>query len=165
MSSDAKFTKQDTPELSDRDASTAKWYRSIVASCNYICMWTRPDIAYAVSKLAKYMANPGKKHVEMLKRLLRYLKGTVSHGLVYDFSAQPPLAKVYGYYDASHADDLDTRRSTMGFLFFYEGCVIAWSSKLHTYATTSTNHSEYCASAKCARMARYLEKNFKRLLK
>ena len=71
-----------------------------------------------------------------------------------------PRAGVYGYYDASHADDIDTKRSTIGYLFFFEGCVLVWSSKLHTYITTSTNHSEYCAAAKAARMAKFLETIF-----
>ena len=48
----------------------------------------------------------------------------------------------------------------MAYLFFYEGCVISWHSKLHSYVTTSTNHSEYCAAAKAAAEAKFLEKLF-----
>ena len=67
---------------------------------------------------------------------------------------------VYGYFDSAHADDVDTCRSTMAYLFFYEGCLISWHSKLHTYVTTSTNHSEYVASAKAAREACWYTKVF-----
>ena len=104
------------------------------------------------------MQNPGPKHVQALKRALRYLKKTTDKGLVYDFSKYPPRKGIYGYYDASYADDVDTRRSTLAYVFFYEGCPISWNSKLHSYVTTSTNHSEYCAAAKAAKEAKFIEK-------
>ena len=71
-----------------------------------------------------------------------------------------PRSGVYAYFDAAFADDVDTRRSTMAYLFFYEGCLLSWHSKLHTMVTLSTNHSEYVASAKCAREAIWWEKIF-----
>ena len=107
------------------------------------------------------MQNPGEVHVQSLKRVLRYLKGTYSRGLIYDFSKKPARQGVYGFYDASHADDVDTRRSTMSYVFFYSGCLISWRSKLHSYVTLSTNNSEYCASAKAAREAKWLWKIFR----
>ena len=97
------------------------------------------------------MQNPGRIHIELLKRAIRYLKGTTDRGLLYCFTVTPSRNGVYGYYDAAHADDIDTRRSTMAYVFFFSGAVISWQSKLHTYVTTSTNHSEYCAAAKAAR--------------
>ena len=103
---------------------------------------------------------PGPKHVAALKRLLRYLAGTADAHLVYDFSSAPTLKGVYGYYDPSHADDVDTMRSTMASIFFFEGCPIYWTSKTNTYVTTSTNHSEYCASARAAKIAVWFHKTF-----
>jgi hypothetical protein len=157
------FTKEDCPtdEKERRlQATQAKWYITTLASCIYFSTWTRPDIAYAVSKLCKFMHNPGPKHVQALKRLLRYLKKTVKLGLVYSFTDTPAKTGVYGYYDASHADDVDTRRSTLAYVVYMSGCLISWHTKLHTYVTTSTNHSEYCAAAKAAREAKWLEKLF-----
>jgi hypothetical protein len=104
------------------------------------------------------MHNPGKIHITALKRVLRYLNGTSDYGLVYNFSVEPKKKGIYGYYDAAHADCPDTFRSTLAYVFFVEGCPISWHSKLHSYITTSTNHSEYCAAAKAAREAKYLEK-------
>jgi hypothetical protein len=106
------------------------------------------------------MHNPGTTHITGLKRLLRYARATADHGLKYDFSptAQATLKpNIYGYYDASHADCPDTMRSTMAYVFFFAGCPISWQSKLHTFVTTSTNHSEYCAASKAAREAKWLE--------
>ena len=67
---------------------------------------------------------------------------------------------LYGYYDAAHADCPDTMKSTLAYVFFFEGCPVSWHSKLHTYVTTSTNHSEYCAAAKAAKEAKWWEKFF-----
>jgi hypothetical protein len=155
------FTKADCPKEGEPKIEDSKWYRSILATLIYLVLWTRVDLAFIVSKLCKFMQNPGELHVQFLKRVLRYLKGTYSRGLIYDFSNKPARQGVYGFYDASHADDVDTRRSTMSYVFFYSGCLISWRSKLHSYVTLSTNNSEYCASAKAAREAKWLWKIFR----
>ena len=49
-------------------------------------------------------------------------------------------------------------KSTLAYVFFFEGCPVSWHSKLHTYVTTSANHSEYCAAAKAAKEAKWWEK-------
>ena len=157
------FTKGDCPadeKARRQQAPQAKWYISTLASCIYFATWTRPDISFAISKLCKFMHNPGPKHLQALKRLLRYMKKTADLGLVYAFTNTPAKTGVYGYYDASHADDIDTRRSTLAYVYYMSGCLISWHTKLHTYVTTSTNHSEYCAAAKAAREAKWLEKLF-----
>jgi transposase InsO family protein len=154
------FTKEDCPKTAEDIAvmlPKASWYRSGVASSIHLVVWTRAEGAYTVSKLGKYQHNPGEPHIKFLKRWLRYLAGTAKYGLRYDFGGPPPREGVYGYYDAAFADDIDTRRTTMGYVFFFEGCAISWHSKTHTYVTTSTNHSEYCAAAKAAREAKFLE--------
>lgn len=104
------------------------------------------------------MQNPGDKHLDYAKHLLRYLKSTRDFCLEYRFDGGVPREGIYGYYDAAHADDIDTRRSTMACVFFYWGCPISWKSRLHTFVTTSTNHSEYVASAIAAREAKWVEK-------
>ena len=71
VSCSAKFTKADCPTSpTPQTEEQAKWYRSIVASCIFLATWTRPDISFAVSKLCKFMANPGEVHVQAAKRLL-----------------------------------------------------------------------------------------------
>ena len=102
------------------------------------------------------MQAPGEAHVRLIKRGLRYLRGKLDLGLVYDFSRASVRQGLYGFFDASHADDLDTRRSTIAYAFFYSGCAISWKTKLHTFVTTSTNHSELVASAMAAREAKYV---------
>ena len=161
----AKLTRKDCPgaEQAAVMISEQRWYRSTVASLIYFVGWTRPDLALAVSQHCKFMHNPGQAHITSLKRVLRYLKHTANVGLKYDFSPATSASVktgLYGYYDAAHADCPDTMKSTLAYVFFFEGCPVSWHSKLHTYVTTSTNHSEYCAAAKAAKEAKWWEKFF-----
>ena len=138
MTAGAKLTKKDCPgaEQAAVMVNEQRWYRSTVASLIYFVGWTRPDLALVVSQHCKYMHNPGHVHITSLKRVLRYLKQTANYGLKYDFStAAAMVAKVgvYGFYDAAHADCLDTMKSTLAYAFFFENCPISWHSKLHSY--------------------------------
>ena len=156
MASDFKPRKTDCPDPPTATSDQTD-YRSNVASLIYCTTWSLPVIQYSVSKLCKFMANPGEVHIAALKRLLRWvITNASSNHLVYDFSKTPSKTGIYNYYDASHADDPDTLRSTMGYIFFYSGCAISWQSKLHTFITTSTNDSEYCAAAKAGKEAKWL---------
>jgi hypothetical protein len=155
MDQRAVFTKTDCP--TEADVATRKQqteYRSYLMSLMYFARWTMPQITFAVSKLAKVMANPGPVHFTMLKRLLRYVFSHADDGLLYP-AQQVNGLKSHAYFDASFADDLDTRRSTYGFAFYFLGCLISWKSKLHNCVTTSTNHTEYAAQAHTAKEAKY----------
>jgi len=162
MVANLKLSKKQcpSPEQAAVMVDEQREYRSTVASCIYTVGWTRPEASNAVNTLCRYMHNPGEAHITALKHLLRYLKATASKGLKYDFGPNSQASKtgIYGFFDASHADCVDTFRSTMGEVFFYYGCPIDWRCKLNTVITVSTNHSEYCASAKAARTAKWLEK-------
>ena len=81
-------------------------------------------------KGAKFMQAPGEVHIRTLKKGLRYLRGRTDLGLVYDFRNQPARTGVYGFFVASHADDIDTRKSTIAYVFFFSGCAVSWKSKL-----------------------------------
>jgi len=123
------WSAKDCPK-EQTSAEECKKYRGLVALANFIACWTRPDIAFTVNKLCKFMSNPGPPHWSALKHLLRYLKGTLTTGLYFAFDAALP--RVYGYTDASFADCVDTGKSTIGYVFFFAGAVLSWFSKLHT---------------------------------
>ena len=155
------FTKKDCPPTQSPRSSE---YASLVALANYLACWTRPDIAFAVNKLCKFMANPGDTHWQLLKHLIRYLKGTKNKGLLFDFSRPAPVAGLHGYCDSSHADCPDSRHSTLAYVYLLDNAVLSWHSKLHTYVTSCTNHSEYAAlfvAAKEAQWLTYLFTEFK----
>jgi len=145
------FSTKDCPTPT---SSRCTEYRSLVALANFLACWTRPDIAFVVNKLCKFMANPGELHWQMLKYLIRYLKGTKSKGLLYKFGTDS--ANVHGYADSSHADCPDTSKSTLGYVFYFGRAILSWHSKLHSYVTTCTNHSEYAALFLGAKEAQWL---------
>ena len=151
------FTSKDcSTGEADRTGEDSRWYRSVLMSISYLANWTRPDVAFAVSKLARFMQSPGAKHVKELKRVLRYLRCNQDLGLALDYSRPPSKQGLYGYFDASFADCVDTRRSTVAYVFFYGSAVISWKTKLYSFVTTSSNHSELVASAMAAREAKFL---------
>lgn len=108
-------------------------YASCVGSLIYLS-YTRPDISFAVNKLAKYSRQPGEPHMISLIHLLRYLKQHTQYGLTFysDFTKSPahkilldnnvpPSRNMFTFCDSSWDDDHDTSRSTGGFLIFYQG--------------------------------------------
>ena len=104
------------------------------------------------------MANPGPVHWAHLKHLLRYLAGTRSLSLNFNYTDHKlhTLVGLHGYTDSSYADCPDTSRSTLAYCFFLDSALLSWYSKLNTYVTTCTNHSEYVALALGAKEAEWL---------
>ncbi len=90
-----------------------------IGCSTYISTATRPDISVAVSILSSYMSDPSKEHWSGVKRLLRYIKGTLNFGLKYSASESNEENEdgdeLYGYSDANWAGDVDSRRSTSGY--------------------------------------------------
>ncbi|KAL2611475.1 hypothetical protein R1flu_023167 [Riccia fluitans] len=122
----------------------------------YLMVCTRPDIAYALGKVSKYNANLGKVHWEAVKWILRYIKDTMGYGLLFD--AQSHQAKtLVGFVDSDYAQDLDTRRSTIGYLMTLGGGCITWRSMLHKCKTLSTMEVEYVAAIEAAKEAIWLD--------
>lgn len=113
-------------------------YASIVGALIYLSTRTRPDIATAVSKVCRYTQNPGIEHWRAVKRILRYLKGTSSRGIVLGGTD----LVLRGFADADWAGDKDTRRSTSGFLLQMGKSTIAWKSGLQKCATLSSCDAE-----------------------
>ncbi|KAK4404655.1 Retrovirus-related Pol polyprotein from transposon TNT 1-94 [Sesamum angolense] len=85
-------------------------YSNAIGFVMYLMVSTRPDIAYAVSWLSRYMSNAGLPHWEALKWLLRYLNDSVSAGI--KFSKDADGVSLVGYVDSNYANDRDSRRST-----------------------------------------------------
>jgi hypothetical protein len=149
------WTKKDCPEK-QASADICTQYRALVALANFIANWTRPDITFTVNKLCKYMSNPGPAHWQALKHLLRYLKGTQNVGLAYRFN-EAASSQVQGLHGELRMLTAPTpARVQLPYVLFYGGAILSWFSKLHTYVTTCTNHSEYAALAAGAKEAQWL---------
>lgn len=114
-------------------------YRSIAGALQYLTL-TRPDIQYAVHQLCLYMHDPRLPHLNALKRVLRYLKGTLDHGLQLHKSTSMTLTS---YTDADWAGCPDTRRSTSGYCIFLGDNLLSWSSKRQPTVSRSSAEAEY----------------------
>jgi len=121
-------------------------YQSLVGGLNWTAVITRPDIAYPVSRLAKFNSNPAPVHKEAAERTLRYLAQTADIGLIY--REDPPSSDLYGYTDSNFAANEDNRRSTSGFLFLGFSACVHWQSKQQSLIARSTHQAEYIGMAK-----------------
>ncbi|XP_042051319.1 secreted RxLR effector protein 161-like [Salvia splendens] len=118
-------------------------YANAIGSVMYLMVSTRPDIAYAVSCLSRYMSNPGPVHWEALKWLLRYPKNTAKYGLCYSRCEEG--VKLIGYVDSNYANDRDKRKSTTSNVFTVCRSCMSLKSQLQHIVALSTTESEYIA--------------------
>lgn len=130
-------------------------YQSAVGSLMYLSVSTRPDIAYAVGNLARFSSKPTKDHWTALKRVLRYLKGTVNYGILY---SQKRSGDSIGFSDSDWAGDINDRKSTSGYLFQISGGAVTWKSKKQSCVALSTAEAEYVALASAAQESIWLRK-------
>ena len=118
-------------------------YRRVVGDLQYL-LFTRQDIAYAVNQACRSMHSPQSADWIPLKHLLRYLKGTVTHGLYFYNRSSTSLT---AFSDADWAGDSNNRRSTSGFLIYFCNNLISWSSKKQPIVGRSSTQAEYKAVA------------------
>jgi hypothetical protein len=127
-------------------------FRSLAGALQYLT-FTRPDIAYAVQQICLHMHDPREPHLAALKRILRYVCGTLHLGLLLRPSAQTELVV---YSDADWAGCPDTRRSTSGFAVFLGDSLVSWSSKRQQTVSRSSAEAEYRAVANAVAEAAWL---------
>ncbi|GJW78810.1 retrovirus-related pol polyprotein from transposon TNT 1-94 [Tanacetum coccineum] len=122
-------------------------YRSKIGSLMYLTS-SRPDLVQAVCYCARYQARPTQKHLKEVKRIFKYLKGTINMGLWYPKDSGFELT---AFSDADHAGCLDTRKSTSGGIQFLGDKLVSWMSKKQNCTAMSSAEAEYVVlSASCA---------------
>ncbi|XP_022033118.1 secreted RxLR effector protein 161-like [Helianthus annuus] len=114
-------------------------YQRLVGKLIYLSH-TRPDIAYAVSVVSQFMHQPQVSHMEAVWRVIKYLKGTIGHGVL--FKANGHL-KIQGYTDADWAGDKGDRRSTSGYFTLVGGNLVTWRSKKQKVVALSSAEAEF----------------------
>ena len=133
-----------------------KQYQCMVGSLMYAMLCTRPDLAYAIQQLSQFNSNPTTAHFQAAKRVLRYLQGSQTTGLVYTTHNDEITIAVQGYCDADYAAD-DDRKSISGYLFTLAGSPISWQAKKQTTVAQSTVEAEYAAMAHATKEAIWLQ--------
>ncbi|KAG8493453.1 hypothetical protein CXB51_010754 [Gossypium anomalum] len=123
----------DSPSFAD-----GHLYRSVVGMLQYVCI-IRPDLSFCVNKLSQYMNSPSELHWKAIKRVLRYLLGTIDHGL---YLSKGQFALVC-YSDADWASSVEDRRFTTGYVVFLGANPVAWCSKKQPVVSRSSSEAEY----------------------
>lgn len=116
-------------------------YKQAIGCLLFAAQITRPDINFAVNLLSRYSTNPGQAHWAAIKRLLRYLKGSIDKKLVYRKDSN----EIEGFCDADWASDLDQRKSTTGYVFVMQGAAVSWASRRQQTIALSTTEAEFMA--------------------
>jgi hypothetical protein len=143
-----KLSRESTAEEVDTTQ-----YRRIVGTLRYL-VHTRPDLAFAVGYISRFMQRPMTEHQQAVKRILRYVVGTSDYGLHYPRC--PGAAHFIGYIDSDHAGDIDTSKSTNGTLFFLSKCPISWQSVKQQVVALSSCEAEYIAATTASTQALWL---------
>ncbi|GJV24652.1 retrovirus-related pol polyprotein from transposon TNT 1-94 [Tanacetum coccineum] len=148
MSSDTKLTKDEECESVD---STK--YRGMIGSLLYLTA-SRPDIMFSVCLCARFQEAPKTSHLEAVKRIFRYIKGTTHLGLWYPKGTG---IETVVYADSDHAGDYVDRKSTSGICTFVGCCLTSWFSKKQTALAISTTEAEYVSARKACQQALWMK--------
>ena len=118
-----KLSSKQSPSTNKKNEDMSKIpYASVVGSLMYVLVCTRPDTAHVVDVVRHCMSNPGKQHWEVVKCIMRYLRGTSSLKLTFG-DEKPVLA---GYTDLDMVGDLDSKKSTSDYLMAFVGGAVSW---------------------------------------
>ncbi|RDX71644.1 hypothetical protein CR513_48977, partial [Mucuna pruriens] len=117
-----KLEKEGSDKLID-----ATLYKQIVGSLRFLCN-SRPDIAYGVRLISRFMDNPRLSYLLSTKRILRYVKDTLDYGLLFSKCGRSVSDEIYGYCDFDWCGDKSDRKSTTGYMFIMCGALISWCS-------------------------------------
>ena len=126
-------------------------YQLVIGSLLYLMLGTRPDLAFAVTQMAKFAHNPSEDHLNKAKHIMCYLCGMCKYALVFDGRSDGGL---YAYCDLSYGDDRSDpdcrRRSTQGYFFTLANGCVKWHFKTQTLISMSSTMAEYIALSDCA---------------
>ena len=141
-------------KFAEHMAPTNGPYNQLIGTLLYLSTHTRPDIAYSVGYLSRFLKNYKEIHWNAAKRVLKYLKGTMDHGIMFDGNC--PL-EIECYVDADWGSDVNSeRKSTTGFVFTACGGPISWKSRKQSVVALSSCESEYVALAEAIKELTWL---------
>ena len=149
MDPGTKLVKAEDGELVD-----ATYYRSLIGSLRYL-LHTRPDLSYSVGLLSRFMQDPKDHHLKAVKQVIRYIKGTKEHGIIYKKEGG---CKIIGYSDSSYGINSDQGKGTTGIVFYFGEAPITWSTQKQPTVALSSCESEFMAATAAACQALWLKR-------
>ncbi|XP_022154958.1 uncharacterized protein LOC111022102 [Momordica charantia] len=136
-------------------------YRSIVGSLQYVTVTRpQPEIAYVVNRVCQFMHQLSLLHWQAVKRILRYLKGALHHGLLL---SKPSHLNIHGFADDDWASNLDDRKSTSSYCIYFGGNLVTWGSMKQHIISGSSTEAEFCCIANAATKLIWLHSRLKEL--
>ena len=120
MNQRGKFSKDD-----EADKVEEHQFKSLIG-CLIFLTATRPDIMFAISMLLRFMHYASEVHLQVVKQIVRYVKGAVDYGVKYTHSQN---FQFHGYSDSDQGGSIDDMKSTTGYCFSFGSCIFSWSSK------------------------------------
>ena len=142
---------QDMKKEGTRD--TTFEYRKAIGCLLWLSRGTRPDIAQAVAKVARFVEYPTVEHVKAVKRIFRYLSATIDKEMRY----YPKKEGIIAFVDADFGGCSETRKSTSGCWITYNNMPITWKSKLQSMVTLSTTEAEFIAAVECIKDMKWMK--------
>lgn len=137
----------------EASASEKERYQGMTGSLMFSMVETRPDIVFVTSVASRQAKNPGHQYTEAVKTILRYMKGSRQRGITY--GGQEKLL-LEGYSDSDWAGDLESWKSTSGFIFMLNSGPVSWCSKRQPTVALSSTKAEYIALTLAAKEAIWL---------
>ncbi|GAA0163302.1 transmembrane signal receptor [Lithospermum erythrorhizon] len=131
------------------------YYKQIVGSLMYLT-FTRPGLMFATRLISRYMSKPTDLHLQIAKKILRYLKETTQFGILYQAGCRGRDLEVYT--DSDYAGDMDDRKSTSGYVFKFSSGAVAWTFKKQPIVSLSTTEAEFIAATVCTCQAIWLKR-------
>ncbi|GJV69782.1 zinc finger, CCHC-type containing protein [Tanacetum coccineum] len=156
-SNDAKIPMDPGTKLvkaEDGNSVDATYYRSLIGSLRYL-LHTRPDLSYSVGLLSRFMQDPKDHHLKAVKQVIRYIKGTKEHGIIYKKEGG---CKITGYSDSSYGINTDQGKGTTGIVFYFGESPITWCTQKQPTVALSSCESEFMAATGAACQALWLKR-------
>ena len=148
--------------IGNASPSETNEFQKLIGCLEYAANATRPDITYAVHRLAQFSSNPDTTHFSAAKRILRYLKGSLDFGLIFRGNKNDSF-KLFGYSDADWAGNSNDRKSIGGYCFYLDNSLISHMSKKQKTVALSTAESETHAAVQATKEAIWLRNILKEL--
>ena len=149
----ALLTKDQCPRTPEELREVANNnYRELLGSLQYAALTTRPDTSFAISKLSQFLTNPGRAHIEVAHRVIRYLSGTRNRTLNFG-GANPDLAS---FTDSAWGGECNNRKSIGAYVFCLGDAAVSWKTKKQNSVALSSVEAEYMVMCQAAKVAVWL---------